>query len=303
MKTGDTGPTGQGYTARGVYSAGTTYAAYDTVYYNGNQYRCKLASTGNSPLNTTYWEKFAQGINTPSAYSAIETYSAGDLVTRSGSTYYCIATTTGNAPPNATYWLLFASQGDTGDTGPQGPAGASGVDLFFSPSSDIGLNGGANVSAGVTYDCFNLANGVTVTKNSTYYVDYLILGTFTAGASAAKTIRAAVAGNAVSSVNFHTALGTGATASSSGGTFANPNIGYMNTTTDPYSLSATATLTGGSFALRVSGLLRTNNTGDYFKIKVGLSAVNSTAITVLSNSYGSLTYLGSNSVTTLGTWA
>jgi hypothetical protein len=126
MKTGDTGPTGQGFTAMGVYSAGTAYAAYDTVYYNGQQYRCKLASTGNSPLNTTYWELFAQGLGTPAAYSAIETYSPGNLVTRSGSTYYCIATVTGAAPPNATYWLLLASKGDTGDTGTQGPTGPAG---------------------------------------------------------------------------------------------------------------------------------------------------------------------------------
>jgi hypothetical protein len=121
---GNTGATGQGYTARGVYSSGTTYAAYDVVFYNGQSYRCKLASTGNNPLNTTYWELFAAGYGTPIAYNASDTYYPGDTVTRLGSTYYCIATVTGAAPPNATYWILIASKGDTGAVGSTGATGA-----------------------------------------------------------------------------------------------------------------------------------------------------------------------------------
>ena len=40
----------------GAYSATTAYVDNDEVLYNSVLYVCKLASTGNLPTNTTYWE-------------------------------------------------------------------------------------------------------------------------------------------------------------------------------------------------------------------------------------------------------
>ena len=45
---------------RGVYDAGTDYVVNDAVFYNGSSYICKLASTGNLPTDTTYWDLMAQ---------------------------------------------------------------------------------------------------------------------------------------------------------------------------------------------------------------------------------------------------
>jgi len=110
-------PTGQGYTARGVYSAGTTYAPYDSVYYNGSTYACILASTGNAPSNATYWQIMANGFNAPvGAYSRFDTYSVGDLVAQSGNIYYCINSVTGAAPPNASFWALLGYSIPSGGT-------------------------------------------------------------------------------------------------------------------------------------------------------------------------------------------
>lgn len=44
----------------GVYAGGTPYVVNDAVFYNGSSYICKLASTGNLPTDTTYWDLMAQ---------------------------------------------------------------------------------------------------------------------------------------------------------------------------------------------------------------------------------------------------
>jgi hypothetical protein len=56
--TGATGPAGLNWL--GAYAGGTTYAVDDAVSYNGSSYVCKLASTGNLPTNTTYWDTLAE---------------------------------------------------------------------------------------------------------------------------------------------------------------------------------------------------------------------------------------------------
>ena len=44
----------------GSYDNSTNYVINDAVYYGGSSYICKLASTGNLPTNTTYWDLMAQ---------------------------------------------------------------------------------------------------------------------------------------------------------------------------------------------------------------------------------------------------
>jgi hypothetical protein len=44
----------------GAYAGGTSYVVDDAVSYNGSSYICKLASTGNLPTNTTYWDVLAE---------------------------------------------------------------------------------------------------------------------------------------------------------------------------------------------------------------------------------------------------
>ena len=56
--TGATGPVGMNWL--GAYSGATSYAVDDAVSYNGSSYICKLASTGNVPTNTTYWDVLAE---------------------------------------------------------------------------------------------------------------------------------------------------------------------------------------------------------------------------------------------------
>jgi hypothetical protein len=64
---GDTGATGatgaKGEKAvnwKGAYDNSTNYIIDDAVSYNGSSYICKLASIGNLPTNSTYWDLLAQ---------------------------------------------------------------------------------------------------------------------------------------------------------------------------------------------------------------------------------------------------
>ena len=45
---------------KGAYNAATAYIVDDVVSYNGSSYVCILASTGNLPTVTAYWEQMSQ---------------------------------------------------------------------------------------------------------------------------------------------------------------------------------------------------------------------------------------------------
>ena len=69
---------------QGAYAGGTAYAVDDVVSYNGSSYICKLASTGNVPTNTTYWDQMSSaGTNGTDLTSTLTTQ--GDIVYRDAS--------------------------------------------------------------------------------------------------------------------------------------------------------------------------------------------------------------------------
>lgn len=65
------------FTWKAAYSGATAYEPDDVVSYNANVYICKLASTGNVPTNTTYWDVMLEGVNILTTL--------GDLATHNGS--------------------------------------------------------------------------------------------------------------------------------------------------------------------------------------------------------------------------
>ena len=69
---------------KGTYNAGTAYAVDDVVSYNGSSYVCILASTGNLPTNTTYWNVMSEaGTDGTDLTTTLTTQ--GDIVYRDGS--------------------------------------------------------------------------------------------------------------------------------------------------------------------------------------------------------------------------
>jgi len=72
---------------KGTYNASTAYTIDDVVEYNGSSYVCKLASTGNLPTNTTYFDTMAQaGTNGTDGTDLTTTLTTqGDTVVRGAS--------------------------------------------------------------------------------------------------------------------------------------------------------------------------------------------------------------------------
>jgi hypothetical protein len=69
---------------QGAYNGATAYAVDDVVSYNGSSYICKLASTGNVPTNTTYFDQmYRAGTDGTDLTSTLTTQ--GDIVYRDGS--------------------------------------------------------------------------------------------------------------------------------------------------------------------------------------------------------------------------
>ncbi len=68
------------FTWKGAYNASTAYAVDDIVSNDGSSYVCILASTGNLPTNTTYWNKMAQG----SDLGSLSGLAQGDIVYYNG---------------------------------------------------------------------------------------------------------------------------------------------------------------------------------------------------------------------------
>jgi len=72
---------------KGTYGGGTPYVVDDVVSYNGSSYICKLASTGNLPTNTTYWDQMSSaGTNGTDGTDLTTTLTTqGDIVYRDAS--------------------------------------------------------------------------------------------------------------------------------------------------------------------------------------------------------------------------
>lgn len=132
------------YNAR-IWSAATSYAANDMVWYRGVWFHCKAANTNRVPPDSTYWisapskwnadayynstgtdivvygensyrcttahsNQIPGGSNWSSGYSAsawnaASSYAVDDVVVSGGIPYRCIAANTNQAPPNLSYWI------------------------------------------------------------------------------------------------------------------------------------------------------------------------------------------------------
>jgi len=69
---------------KGAYNAGTAYAVDDVVSHSGSSYVCILASTGNVPTNTTYWNIMSsKGTDGTDVGTTLTTQ--GDILYRDGS--------------------------------------------------------------------------------------------------------------------------------------------------------------------------------------------------------------------------
>ena len=80
---------------KGAYNGSTAYVKDDVVSYNGSSYICILASTGNLPTNTTYFQPMAtKGTDGTDVGTTLTTQ--GDILYRDGSGLQRLAAGTAN---------------------------------------------------------------------------------------------------------------------------------------------------------------------------------------------------------------
>lgn len=99
-----------------AHNVATAYILNDRVSYNGNIYRCILASTGFLPTNTTYWvllcaDKALFYVTLPYAeYDNTATYTVGTQVWYNNYVYTNLVACTGVLPTNTGFWSVGASE-------------------------------------------------------------------------------------------------------------------------------------------------------------------------------------------------
>lgn len=72
---------------QGAYNGATAYVADDVVSYNGSSYICILASTGNLPTNTTYWNQMSAKGTDGTDITSIAGLAQGDILYYNGTAW------------------------------------------------------------------------------------------------------------------------------------------------------------------------------------------------------------------------
>jgi len=188
---------------QGAYNGATAYAVDDVVSYNGSSYICKLASTGNLPTNTTYFDQMSSaGTNGTDLTSTLTTQ--GDLVYRDGS------------------GLQRLGAGTAGQVLQTGGAGAN--PSWGTVSSDYVLLDTINFSGATTYVDWDFSSYVSASYNT--YKVYIENWKHT-GISNQHYLRMMTNNVPVTSTEYRFAS-IGATSASSTLTNGNPAAGYFS---------------------------------------------------------------------------
>jgi len=154
---------------QGAYNGATAYVADDVVSYNGSSYICILASTGNLPTNTTYWNLMAQ---TGTDITSIAGLAQGDVL------YY-----------NGTSWVRLGA-GTSGQFLKTNGSGANpswstlsdgfGSQLFHAVSTTFTMTSGSFLTTSINTVLTNEITGATLSSNiislpaGTYYTHSMV---------------------------------------------------------------------------------------------------------------------------------
>lgn len=139
---------------KGAYNSSTAYIVDDVVSYNGSSYVCILASTGNLPTVTTYWNQMsAKGTDGTDISTTLTTQ--GDILYRDGSGLQRLAAgtanqvlQTGGAGANPSWGTVSSDWVKLVETTAGGSEGSISVDGYFSSTYKI-------YKAFISNVCFN----------------------------------------------------------------------------------------------------------------------------------------------------
>ena len=150
-----------------AWSAFTTYAANDYVWYQGVWYLCKTAPTVGSVPSSANWTA------APAPWNGRANYQSDNIVIFGNSAYRCAAANVNQTPPNGTYWTS------------QSPAAST-----WSSATTYNIND-VVFSGGVSYRCINSSTNNTP-PNTTFWVSIPVIyseGVATLNDSAGTTIK------------------------------------------------------------------------------------------------------------------
>ena len=127
---------------KGTYNGSTAYAVDDVTEYNGSSYICILASTGNLPTNTTYFQPMAtKGTYGTDGGTTLTTQ--GDILYRDGSGLQRLAAgtsgqllQTGGSGANPS-WTTFSSDYVKLGSGNVTSGGSFNIDGYFTNTYDV----------------------------------------------------------------------------------------------------------------------------------------------------------------------
>ena len=123
---------------KGAYNSSTAYVVDDVVSSSGSSYICILASTGNAPTNTTYWQQMsAAGTDGTDLTTTLTTQ--GDILYRDGSGLARLGAgtsgqvlTTGGSGANPSWGTVSSDFVKLGETGAISNASDANLNGFFS---------------------------------------------------------------------------------------------------------------------------------------------------------------------------
>jgi hypothetical protein len=300
-------------TDTGKFKIGTGSATWTSLTYATDGSKVSGSISGNA-ANVTGIVVGANG-GTGVANTGKTITVSGNTTIGSSTNTVSLATTANTSVTLPTSGILVGSADSKTVTAAMLADYATAPNAWYAPTANMALNSGGSITAstggtaGLTnlYDCFNLTKGVTgLTPNSLYLVEYYILGNITNGSTLSQKVNLGITGDAISTFNFHVAYGSGGTQAAGGSTFANSNNAYVSLKDTTLSIGGAGSIaTTGSFAIRMSGILRTGAaaTDNNFQVKLGVSISSSTTLTVLRESFGSLRLIGATGSTTLGSWS
>lgn len=131
---------------KGAYNASTAYVVDDVVSHSGSSYVCILASTGNVPTNTTYWEQMSSAGTNGTDGTDIGTVitTQGDILYRDGSGLARLAAgtsgqvlQTGGSGANPSWGTVSSDFVKLGQTGAVSAAASVSLNGFFSSTYKI----------------------------------------------------------------------------------------------------------------------------------------------------------------------
>jgi len=184
-----------GVASKGAYSGATQYYVNDIVSYNSSSYICILASLGNLPTNTTYWNLLVQA---GSVSSVGQTFTggivsvAGSPITGSGTLALTVAGTSGGVPyfSSSSAWASSAALaanalviGGGAGAAPATTTTGTGVLTFLGTPSSANLLAALTDETGSGLAVFNSAPALT-NPTVTNYVETL----YSANTSTAITV-------------------------------------------------------------------------------------------------------------------